>query len=173
MRAVPTFAAAALLFVTVVAIPTSGSATRPPSSVEPAPNHKRVMVSHRHQRVAACALVRSSEAVSCSPRLEEANSATSVTFTPAGRLLSTVSAQRPLTVTFPSRVGAQELNAELAVGAWTAAWSGAPNVTRVDVPARGTVALSLRTVSGRCERTRSGCKLVETVSRRATVLRTE
>ncbi len=173
MRAVQTCAAAVVLVVTASALPTNGSVTRPPSSIDPDAAHERVRVSPRHQRVAACLVDQAGSGPRCRAVLEEGDSATTVTFTPASRLLSSVSAHGSVKVAFGKARGVQERYVELASGPWTGAWPGAPTLARIDVGTRGKLAIALSTLSGRCELARARCARTDAVSRRITVHRTD
>jgi hypothetical protein len=146
----------------------------PPSSLEPVVKHRVVRVSHRHQRTRGCVARRVKAGFTCSPQLEEADSATSVTFTPSGGPVSSVSARRAIVVTFGKQQGPQDKGVELALGRWSVDWPGAPTMKYIDVGAESSPPVALRTTSGRCEPTNKGCSLkTNAVSRRITVTRGE
>ena len=143
----------------------------PPSSIEPSVKKRTVRVSHRHQRIRSCvALGETAGFITCSPRLEEADSATTVTFSPTNAAVSSVSERRAVVLLFGTHAGRQDKSVELALGSWSIDWPGARAAKYIDVGVKSSPTVALRTLSGRCVRTRSGCSVVtDTVSQRITV----
>jgi len=148
---------------------------RPPSSLEPSPQPKSskraVSVSHRSQRVRKCDALKTGEELSCTPELEDTDSATAVTFRQVAVPDSTAGgASGPVIVAFPSHVGLQEQNTELALGQWDVDWPGARGLKRLQLDAHSELSIALKTTSGRCEVHRAQCRLVGgVVSRRVAV----
>lgn len=143
----------------------------PPSSIEPSVKKRTVRVSHRHQRIRSCvALGETAGFLTCSPRLEEADSATTVTFSPTKAAVSSASKRRAVVLAFGTHVGRQDQSVELALGSWSIDWPGARAVKHIDVAVESSPTVALRTLSGRCDRTRAGCSLVTgAVSQKITV----
>jgi hypothetical protein len=142
----------------------------PPSSLEPVVKHRTVRVSHRHQHARGCVARRIKAGFTCSAQLEEADSATTVTFTPSGGAVSSVSVRRAVVVTFTRQDGGQAKGVELALGRWSIDWPVAGMMKYVDVRAEGSPLVALRTISGRCDPTDGGCSLnASAISRRITV----
>lgn len=159
----------AVLLVSSGARSTRGTVD-PPSSLEPVVKHRVVRVSHRHQRTRGCVVRQATAGFTCSAQLEESDSTTTVTFSPSGGAVSSVSARRALVVTFGKRAGRQDKSIELALGRWSIDWPGARTVKYVDVGAGSSPVVALRTISGRCDPADRGCTLnANAISRRISV----
>ena len=146
----------------------SGAPPRPPSSLEPSPQPKSakraVSVSHRSQRVRKCDATKTGDGWSCTPELEDLDSATAVTFRRVALPDSTSDGTtEAVAVAFPSHVGPQQLSAQLTLGQWDVEWPGELGLKRMEVGALSELSVALKTASGRCEVHHDGCRLVGSV----------
>lgn len=173
---------AALLCIPMIALVLFASGAQsmrrtigPPSSLEPSVKKRSVRVSHRHQRIRSCvALGEAPGFITCSPRLEDADSATTVTFNPTNATVSSASERRAVVLQFGTQVGRQDRSVELALGSWSIDWPGARAAKHLDISIKSAPTVALRTLSGRCDRTRTGCAVTAgTVSQRITVTETQ
>jgi len=115
--------------------------------------------------------VKTGDELSCTPELEDRDSVTVVTFRQVGLPDSTSGgASEAVAVAFPSHVGLQERNTELALGQWDIEWPGLQELQRVQVDTRSEVSIALKTTSGRCEVRDDQCRVVGgAISRRVAV----
>ena len=140
-------------------------ALRPPSSFEPSlpssPSKRAVSVSHRCQRVRKCDALKTGDELNCTPELADSDSATAVTFRQVALPDSAArGASEAVVLTFPSHVGLQERNTELALGHWDIEWPGERALKRLQLGAHSELSVALKTTSGRCEVHRDQCRLV-------------
>jgi hypothetical protein len=99
--------------------------------------------------------------LSCTPELDDRDSATVVTFRQVALPdSSSGSADQTVAVAFPSHVGLQERSTELALGQWDIEWPGARELQRVQIDASSEVPVALKTTSGRCEMRDDQCRVV-------------
>lgn len=105
--------------------------------------------------------MKTGEDLSCTSEFEDTDSATAVTFRQVALPESTAAnASEAVVLAFPSHVGLQELNTELALGQWEVEWRGERALKRMQVGAGSELSVALKTVAGRCEAHHGKCRLV-------------
>lgn len=161
-RGAPACLALALVVTPSLPLVNGEPVPRPPTSMEPTAEAQKVLVSHLHRRVRACAPVPERHPSACARQLGDATAATSVVFEPVTKSVGPSRRQR-VVVTFPDVAGMQKQTVELPLGEWSVNWPGCRDAPRLNVTPTKAVSphVLLRTSSGRCELESSRCRLVE------------
>ncbi len=150
----------------------SEAAPEPPTSLEPNKDKQKIEVSYVHRRVRACTPIPAHSPKACSAQTSDTGVATSVAFEPLSVRAGAPSPISRVLVSFSDAPGPQQQIVELSVGEWAIEWPGCPDAGRLTIAADSptTPSVALRTLSGRCELSRSGCNLVaDALEQRVTI----